>query len=266
MNKAISKDGTKIVYDKVGIGPVVILVDGALCYRSFGPSPAIANLLAEDFSVITYDRRGRGDSSDTQPYTVEKEIEDLEAIIKELGGSVFLFGQSSGAALVLATAIRVKGIKKIALYEAPFFIDNTHEPLSDAYLMQMKKLITDNRQGDAVKLFMKTVGVPAFFLFLMPFMPMWKKLTGVAHTLPYDFAITIENQKGKALSKKEWDNVKIPKLVMNGSKSPVWMKNGMKALAEVLKAKYTILEGQTHIVNAKVLVPQLKKFFKEGGE
>lgn len=263
MNKVISQDGTTIAYDKMGEGPAVILVDGALCYRAFGPSTVIAKLLARKFTVYTYDRRGRGDSGDTQPYTIEKEIEDLEVLINEAGGSAYLFGQSSGAALGLEAAVKLKGIKKLAMYEAPFFIDNSHAPLSDTYLSHIKELIAQDRRGEAVKLFMRTVDVPKFFLLLMPLMPMWGKLKGVAHTLPYDFTITLDNQKGRPFSPKKWEKVKIPILVMNGGKSPAWMRNGMKSLAGVLEATYKELEGQTHNVKAEVLVPELEKFFKK---
>ncbi len=101
MKTVTSKDGTTIAYDQVGNGPAVILVDGALCYRASGPSGPLAALLAPHFTVFTYDRRGRGDSTDTLPYGVEREVEDLEALLKAAGGSAFVYGISSGAALFL---------------------------------------------------------------------------------------------------------------------------------------------------------------------
>jgi pimeloyl-ACP methyl ester carboxylesterase len=116
-----SKDGTKIAYDKMGHGPAVILVAGALCSRSFWSGPELAKLLAHGFTVYNYDRRGRGESDDTKPYAVAREIEDIEALIDEAGGSASLYGHSSGAALALEAAIRlVKKVKKLALYEAPY--------------------------------------------------------------------------------------------------------------------------------------------------
>ena len=119
-----SQDGTPIAYDKTGNGPPVILVDGALCYRAFGPARPLAKLLAEDFTVFTYDRRGRGESGDTQPYDVEREIEDLEALIKEAGGSACLYGISSGGALILEAAKRLPAVQHIAVYEVPFVVDD----------------------------------------------------------------------------------------------------------------------------------------------
>src|SRR5262249_29137018 len=122
MRKAISKDGTTIAFDQLGKGPAIILVDGALCSRSFGPMPKLAPLLAQRFTVFTYDRRGRGDSGDTASYRVEREIEDIDALIAEAGGSAYVFGISSGAALVLRAAASGLAIEKLALYEPPFMV------------------------------------------------------------------------------------------------------------------------------------------------
>src|ERR1700752_2671894 len=117
-NTVTSKDGTMIAYSQVGQGPTLILVDGALCYRQFGPSQDLAAKLASHFTVITYDRRGRGESGDTRPYAVEREVEDLDALIQAAGGSAFVVGISSGAALALEAANRGLAITKLALYEA----------------------------------------------------------------------------------------------------------------------------------------------------
>ena len=124
MKKVISKDGTAIAYDKAGNGPLVILVDGALCSRAFGPMPKLAKLLTNDFTVITYDRRGRNESTDTKPYAVEREIEDIGALINDNGGPAFVVGFSSGAALALAAAAHGLNISKLALYEPPFMVDD----------------------------------------------------------------------------------------------------------------------------------------------
>src|SRR5215216_1351199 len=118
MNKVTSKDGTQIAYDKRGEGPAVILVDGALCHRAFGPMPRLSELLSSQFTVINYDRRGRGDSSDTQPYALEREIEDIDALIDAVGGSASLYGISSGGALAMEAAIKLKEkVRKLAIYE-----------------------------------------------------------------------------------------------------------------------------------------------------
>jgi pimeloyl-ACP methyl ester carboxylesterase len=124
MQQVTSRDGTQIGHEISGRGPLVVLIDGALCYRSFGPMPRLAALLAPHFAVIDYDRRGRGDSGDTQPYAVDREVEDVEALIDAAGGSAFVFGTSSGAALALEVAIRLGDkIKGLAMYEPPYNSD-----------------------------------------------------------------------------------------------------------------------------------------------
>lgn len=265
MNKVISKDGTSIAYDKIGNGPALILVDGALCYRASGPNGPLATQLAQNFSVITYDRRGRGESDEKKPYTIEREVEDIAALINEAGGSVFLYGISSGAVLSLEAASRIPNIKKLALYEAPFIVDNSRSPVPVDYLERLNELLAANRRGDMIKLFMrKGVGVPAFFVAMMQIMPAWSKLKSVAHTLPYDTILTIDYQKGKPLSAKKWESVNIPTLVVNGGKSHAWIRNAMHSLAKVLpNAKHRTLEGQSHIVKPEVLAPMLEEFFKE---
>src|SRR5258708_27094946 len=262
MKKVLSKDGTPIAYDRTGKGPAIILVDGGLCYRASGPSGPLAALMAEKFTVFTYDRRGRGDSGNTPPYAVEREVEDIEALINEAGGSSFVYGISSGAALALEAANRGLPIKKLALYEAPFIVDDSRPPIPNDYLAQLNGLISEERRGDAVKLFMKLVGVPAVFVAIMRFMPAWSKLTAVAHTLPYDITIVQDNERGKPLPAERWASVTVPTLVVDGGKSPAWMRHGMQALADVLpNATHRTLEGQTHMVKPNVLAPALVEFF-----
>ncbi|MGE5224757.1 MAG: alpha/beta fold hydrolase [Omnitrophica WOR_2 bacterium] len=155
MRKVTSKDGTQIAYDTQGAGPAVLLVDGAMCYRGFGPMPGLSKLLAPDFTVYTYDRRGRGDSSNTQPYAVEREVEDIEALIQEAGGSACVYGISSGACLALEAAMKLQtGIRKLALYEPPYNNEPAaRQPWKD-YTMNLAKLLAANRNGDAAALFM----------------------------------------------------------------------------------------------------------------
>lgn len=262
MEKVPSRDGTLIAFDRSGEGPPIILVDGALCYRASGPMGPLAALLARHFTVLTYDRRGRGDSGDTAPYAVEREVEDIEALIKAAGGSAFVYGISSGAALALEAANRGLAIKKLALYEPPLIVDNSRPPLPEDFLAQLNERIATNRRGDAVRLFMKLVGMPAVFVALMRFMPGRSRLEAVAHTLVYDITIMKDNQTGKALPVGRWSSVTLPTLVVDGGKSPAWMRNAMQALADVLpNAKRRTLERQTHMVSPKVLAPVLVEFF-----
>lgn len=262
MATVTSKDGTKIAYSKEGKGPALILVDGALCYRASGPSQPLAAMLKEQYTVYSYDRRGRGESGNALPYAVEREIEDIEALLKVAGGKAYVYGISSGAALALAAATKLSGIQKLALYEAPFIVDNSH-PVRPADLTQtMDGLIAANKRGDALKLFMKTVGMPGIMINLMRFMPVWKTLTAIAHTLPYDFRILGDTGSGKPLPRERWQAATMPTLVMDGGKSPTYMRNGMKALADVLpNADYRTLPGQTHMLKPEALVPSLQEFF-----
>ncbi|MCI0349581.1 MAG: alpha/beta hydrolase [Acidobacteriales bacterium] len=257
-----SKDGTAISFSVAGNGPALILVDGAMCYRGFGPMKELAALLTANFTVYTYDRRGRGESGDTKPYAVEREVEDIEALINHAGSEAHVFGVSSGAALALEAANRGLAIKRLVLYEAPFIVDDTRTPIPDGYLAQLNALLAANRRGDAIKLFMKLVGVPSIFIALMGLMPAWKKLKAIAHTLPYDITIVQDHQRGKPLPAGSWSSATIPTLVVEGGKSPAWMRNAMRELADVLpNANLRTLEGQTHMVRAAKLAPVLLEFF-----
>ena len=258
-----SKDGTVIAFDRIGHGAAVILIDGALCYREMGQCGQLAELLAQHFTVFTYDRRGRGASGDTVPYAVEREVEDIAALLGEAGGAAFVWGTSSGAVLALEAANRLSGIKKLALYEAPFIVDDTRRATEDGW-DRISRAVAADRRSDAVKLFLKLVGVPSFVRALMPLMiPLWLKLKAVAHTLPYDGAIVRDNQTGKSLPASRWASVTIPTLVMDGGKSPAWMRHANRSLASVLpNAQYRTLQGQTHTLKPKAHAPSLVEFFK----
>ena len=187
MEKVFSKDGTPIAFDRVGSGPAFILVDGALCYRGSGPMAPLAAPLAPHFTVFTYDRRGRGDSGDKAPYAVEREVEDIDALIKVAGGSALVCGVSSGAALALEAANRGSGSSESWPSTRRRSSSTTlARPVPEDIVPQLQRLVDADRRSDAVRLFMKIVGVPAVFIALMRFMPAWSKLKGVAHTLPYD--------------------------------------------------------------------------------
>jgi len=260
-----SADGTVIAFDRLGDGPPLILVDGALCYRDSGPMRPLAARLAAHFTVFTYDRRGRGESGDTAPYDVQREVEDIDALIQHAGGSALVFGISSGAALALEAANRGLAIPRLALYEAPFIVDATRTPVPDEYSTRLLHYVGTNRRADAVRHFMKIVGVPGFIIPLMRFMPAWSKLKGVAHTIPYDTAIVLEHQRGNPLPPNRWSSVKTPTLVGVGTKSPTWMRNAMQALAGVLpNATLEPLRGQTHMVKPGALAPVLITFFSNG--
>ena len=264
MNTVTSRDGTKIAFDKAGQGPAVIVVDGALCYRANGPSAPLARLLERHFTVYTYDRRGRGDSGDTAPYAVEREVEDFAALLAEAGGAAFVYGISSGAALALEAANRLPGITKLALYEAPFIIDDSRPPVPQDSLAQIKAIIAADRRSDAVRYFMKQVGASGVIVALMRFMPVWSKLKVVAHTIPYDFTILDGRQAGKPLPTGRWAAVTTPTLVMDGGKSDPWIRHATASLAQILpNAQYRTLPGQTHMLKPEALAPVLVEFFAD---
>jgi pimeloyl-ACP methyl ester carboxylesterase len=257
-----STDGTRIAYERTGGGPPLVIVDGALCHRANGPARSMAAALASDFTVYTYDRRGRGDSGETEEIAVAREVEDLAAMTKEAGGMPYVFGPSSGAMLALEAANHEVGIAKLAMYEPPLIVDGSREPLPADYTGRLDAMIAEGRNGDAVKSFMRFVEVPGFALALMRLLPAWSKLAAAAPTLRYDFALMRELQRGLPLPQTRWSTATQPTLVADGGKSPAWMRNGVAALAEVLPdATYRTLPGQTHLVSPKALAPVLRDFF-----
>jgi pimeloyl-ACP methyl ester carboxylesterase len=259
---ATSADGTRIAYEVHGSGPALVLVDGALCQRSTGPGRPLARELATSFSVHVYDRRGRGESvpdrseREQAAYDVAREIEDLAAVIEVAGGHAHVFGSSSGAALALAAAQRGLPIDRLALYETPYIVDGAHAPNNPQLPAELRSLVERGRRGDAVRLFLRTVGAPAPMIAVMRMLPVWKKLTGVAHTLPYDLAIVIDHQQGRSLPDGLYDAVTVPTLVIAGGKSPAYMRNAQAAVAEaLLRGRLETLPGQTHMIKAKVTAP-----------
>jgi len=267
MRTVISKDGTRIAFDQSGKGPAIILVDGATATRLAEASLAAA--LAPHFTVFAYDRRGRGGSGDAKPYAVEREVEDIEALINEAGGSAFVFGHSSGAVLSLdaARALPTK-ITKLALYEPPFIVDASRPPMPEDFAQRLTELIAEERPGDAVEYWQMQLGVPAEAIAHMRQSPMWPGLEAVAPTLPYDATIMGDTQRGDSAPLKKWTSVTVSTLVMDGSvmmgseEAHTFMRHGADALATALpNAQRVTLEGQDHGPSDETLVPALRVFF-----
>ena len=261
MKKVQSADGTTIAFDQSGKGPALILVDGALGQRAMdSETTQLAPLLAEHFTVLSYDRRGRGDSTDTQPYAVEREIEDIDALITEAGGSAFLFGISSGAALAMEAAIKLGDkVKKLAMYEAPYNDDEAARQAWRAYRKQLAEIVAQGRRGDALALFMLLTGMPADHLDRVRQHPMWPMWEAVALTLAYDAAAMGEDA---SVPTEKAASVAVPALVMDGSASYPFMHVTALALAQAMPhAQHRTLEGQTHEVAPQVLAPVLVEFF-----
>jgi pimeloyl-ACP methyl ester carboxylesterase len=268
--RVTSLDGTVIAYEERGNGPTLILVDGAFCSRAFGPMGKLAASLAHRFRVITYDRRGRNESADTLPYAIEREIEDLSALIEIAGDSAFLYGASSGAVLALRAAASHAGVKRLAMYEPPIVIAGSPEPVPPDRVRDIVAMAKEGRRAEATKTFMRMVGTPGFAVLIMRFIPgVWSKLLAAAHTLPYDFAALGDTGANKPLPEelvRVMASVKVPALVGVGGKSPAWMKHTARVVASGIPgAALRSIEGQTHVISEKALAPVLVEFF-QGGE
>ncbi|GHO44840.1 alpha/beta fold hydrolase [Ktedonospora formicarum] len=262
MRKVISQDGTPIAFEQFGQGPALILVAGATATHIADAS--LASTLAPHFTVFIYDRRGRGESGDTQPYTVEREVEDIKALMNEAGGSSFLFGYSSGAVLALEAArLLPSQITKLALYEPPFIVDDSRPPIPVDYVSHLTKLVSSGHRSEAVAYFMtNAVGVPAEMLTQMRQSPIWSSMEEVAHTIAYDGAIMGDTISGNPSSLKKWASVTIPTLVMDGEASHPHLHQGARELANILpNARRRTLTGQGHGPANEILGPILQEFF-----
>ena len=262
MEEAISKDGTTIAFDRSGEGPPIVLVGGALADRS--AATELAAHLAPSLTVIAFDRRGRGDSGDTAPYAVEREVEDIEALIVAAGGHAFVLGHSSGAVLALESARTFPDrIGKLALYEPPFIVDDSRSLLPENYVSHLEALVLAARRAEAVEFFLTTaVGVPAEVVAGMRQEPFWSSMEAVAHTLSYDGTVMGATMGGSPAPLERWSSIAVPTLVMDGGSSPDWQRHAVRALADVIPdARHRTLEGQDHGPDSEVLAPVLVEFF-----
>jgi pimeloyl-ACP methyl ester carboxylesterase len=260
MSQVTSKDGTEIAYERSGQGSAVILVDGAMGYRDHMGMKPLAAELAKNFTTIVFDRRGRGESGDTQPYAVEREIEDIEALIDEVGDSVYLYGFSSGSVLALKAAARLSGkVMKLALLEPPLNEDDAQsrqkfKERSD----HMARLLEDGKNGDAVEFFLSDM-LPPEVLEGMKQSPDWKVMEGVAPTLAYDNVVmgdgSVPTEAARAAT--------MPTLVLDGGESPEFKHAVADALADAMPhAERKTLEGQITLVPSEILAPVLTEFFQ----
>jgi pimeloyl-ACP methyl ester carboxylesterase len=264
MHKVTSEDGSRIVYDRLGSGPAVILVGGALSYRKYKKMEELAKLLAERCTVINYDRRGRGDSTEVKPFALEREIEDIAALIEAEGGSASLWGWSSGGALALRAVSAGVVVERVSVYEVPFMVTPKAKRPTRDYGERLDDLVAAGDRSGAVRHFMRNaIGIPAPFVALMRLMPMWKGIKATALTLPYDWAaLGKHTMYGAPLNAEEWAAAEIPTLVAYGAKSPAVLQDGSRALAEVLpNAELRELKGVSHNLKMNVLAPVLAEFF-----
>jgi pimeloyl-ACP methyl ester carboxylesterase len=249
-----SADGTQIAFERLGTGPPLILVDAALGFRGFGPLGALASELAAGFTVITYDRRGRGESTDTRPYAVERELGDLHALVEAAGGSAFAYGFSSGAVLLLHAALAGIALPKLALLEPPLALED--EPDESDLGAEIAELVAAGRRGDAVEHFNKSIGVPEEMLAGMRDAPFWPALEHAAHTLVYDTTIT------SSLPLAGLSAIATPVLVLASGGSDERLSAWGHWLRDALpNASLRTLEGEWHGVAPDVLAPVLTEFF-----
>ena len=255
IGRVTSSDGTSIAYERVGTGPAVILVDAAGNFRGFSPMPQLAQALSEHFTAFTYDRRGKGASTDTLPYAVDRELEDLQALIDLAGGSAFVHGFSTGATLALLAAERGTGIAKVSLLEPPLGVTDSPPPPS-GISGEVARLIITGRRGEAYERWLKAIGLPAEMLAQMREGPLWPALEATAHTLVYDSLIpgTMPPDRLAAIT--------TPALVAGSKGSPDQLRNWAQGVAEALPdASARFLPGTWHGVSAEHLAPALAEFF-----
>lgn len=259
LDHATSRDGTTIAYDRLGDGPPIVLVCGGSVDRQ--SNAGLASVLASQFTVYNYDRRGRGDSGDTLPYAIEREIEDIDAVIQATGGSAHLFGTSSGAALALFATRALPGrVRKLALWEPPFIADPSLRPPKDT-VQQYERLVGEGRRGDAVEYFMtQVVRLPADFAAFARTQPWWAGQEKIAHTLAYDGRIMGDY----SLPLDTAAAVSVPTIVLAGSASMPFMTETANELARALPSgQVRILDGQEHNVDPTVLGPALADFLAD---
>ena len=263
MDKVTSSDGTSIAFDRLGDGPPVIVVCGAMCDRAL--MRPTAEELAKYFTVFNYDRRGRGDSGDTTPYAVEREIEDIAALMDEAGGTVSVYGHSSGAGLVLHAAAHGLPVAKIALHDPPYAPDDEEARQSAReYGENLKAMLSEDRRGDAVELFMKMVGMPQEMVEGMRQTPRWAELEAMAPTLAYDSEIMGDIARDGTVPVGQAGRVTVPALVLTGGADYPWMTEVGRRLADAIpNGRYRVLEGHEHVVPPEVLVPVLIEFFAD---
>jgi pimeloyl-ACP methyl ester carboxylesterase len=256
--KVSSRDGTPIAFERLGVGEPVVLVAGSL--QGMATLHPYAEELSRHLTVFNYDRRGRGDSGDTAPYAVEREIEDLSAVVAEAGGRASLYGHSSGAALVLHAASYGLPIDKIVLHEPPFGPGTDEERrVEQQEAERISALLAQERRREAVTFYLASMGMPTEVVDHLSQDP---AMLANAPTIPYDpFEIMSEHSRGGKTPADQARSVTVLALVLVGGASPEWMIDAGRHIADALpNGRLRVLEGQEHVVPPEVLVPVLTAF------
>ncbi|MGW0333031.1 alpha/beta fold hydrolase [Streptomyces sp. NPDC003011] len=254
--KTLSRDGTPLAYERTGQGPAVVLVSGAM--STGGTVRPLAAALSDRFDVVVYDRRGRGDSGDTAPYAVDREVEDLAALIEVAGGEAALYGVSSGGALALHAAASGLPVRRVAVYEVPYAMDDSAVEERAEYTRRLTEALARDRRGDAVELFLRLTGLAEEMIRGARQSPMWPAMEAIAPSLAHDDAVL----GGGRVPRDLLASVTVPVLSVAGGASPGWLREAAQAVAEAApEGAYRTLEGQTHMVDPQALAPVLAEFF-----
>jgi len=255
-----SADGTVIVFDQSGEGPAVVLVPGALMGRADPVMSGMAAGLSRWFCVFSYDRRGRGDSGDTRPYAVQREAEDLAALIAAAGGSAAVFGGSSGAGLAARAAAGNPAITRLALWEPPYHVDDTAPRLPPDFAAELDGLVSAGRRAEAVELFLvRAAEASPDAVAGLRGQPFWRAMEASAQTLAYEALVM---GPGNTLPARLLAGITQPTLVLNSGDSPAWMRRAGEAVSGAIPgAVHRVLEGQVHYVAPEAIVPELLEFF-----
>ncbi len=258
-----SEDGTKIAYTSVGSGPALIIVCGATQFRAFDSSLAVlAGLLAPAHTVITYDRRGRGESGDTQPFSPQREIEDVAALVEIAGDGASLLGYSSGAVVALEAAAAGLPIARVILYEPPFVLPESGFPAPPAdYVEQLNRMTASSDKDAAPAYFMASVGMPSQAIEGAKTSPMWPIMQSIGPTIAYDGQFMFDAYYTTGKFPDHWQRAKLPVLVVNGDASFPFMPAAADAVAKALpNASRKTLAGQDHGPKPEVMAPVIREF------
>lgn len=248
-----SADGTAIAYEAHGTGPVLVLVDGAMCFRDSGPMRGIAGAIGDRLRVVLYDRRGRGGSGDTAPYAVEREIEDLAAVIDAVGAPAALFGMSSGGALALRAATALDAVARVAVYEPPYMPEAAVAG-AQAYTAELTDALDRGDRGAAVEAFLRRVGMPAQAVAGMRHSPAWGGMEALAPTLVYDDSAMGDSRVPRFQPRG------VEVLALAGGASPDFLQYGARAVAEATGGRFEVLDGQTHDIDPAAAAAALIAF------
>jgi pimeloyl-ACP methyl ester carboxylesterase len=254
VERVTSSDGTSIAFERAGTGPALITVDAAGSYRDFRPFPPPVEALAAHFTVYVYDRRGRGASTDTPPYAVEREVDDLAALIAEAGGSAFVYAFSSGGLVALHAAAGRLAIPKLALFEPP--IEPTETPAGQTdFTAELAELVASGRRRDAVEFFHRGIGVPDEIMAQMT-PPVWAALEAIAPTFVYDCRLS------DAMSLPLIRSVTTPTLVLDSQGSSPSITDSAATVASALpNSTHRSLPGDWHGVPGETLAKALTEYF-----